>query len=223
MRRLLLFYILLLTAFSVHAQEQKDSLRKFVVADMETRVPIRDVVVTTGSGYKDTTNYRGVCYIPVQFDTLTIAKPNYLTERLLPKETKDSTYLIPNSKRLSEVTVWGKQEYNGKMQGIDRAIQEGAANAPGGIVSFDLARLLDKRYRKDMKNLKKTRKIFQQMDQYDEDPIVNAYLKTMEEKRLEEERKKKQEELEAQKQQLIQQDNKDKTKSKEQNDAQAEP
>lgn len=194
MMRYICLSFVLLFVLAANAQGPADSLRKFVVADMETRVPIRDAIVVTGNGYRDTTNYRGVCYIPVRFDTLSVLRHGYLTERLLPKEVKDSTFLIPNSKRISEVTVWGKQDNSGLMNGVEKAIQEGIANdrsAQGTVnVSFDFAKMLDKRYRKDMKNLKKTRAIFRKMDKHDDDPIVNAYKKALEEKRLEEERKK---------------------------------
>lgn len=187
-------YTLLLSSVYATAQVPDDSLHKFVVADMETRVPIRDAIVVTGSGYRDTTNYRGICYIPTHFDTLSIQRHGYLTERLLSKEIKDSTFLIPNSKRISEVTIWGKQHKTGMMSGMDRAIQEGMANdksAQGTFnIAFDFAKMLDKRYRKDMKHLEKTREIFQKMDKHDDDPIVNAYKKALEEKRLEDERKK---------------------------------
>lgn len=176
-------------------------MRKFVVADIETRVPVRDAIVITGDGYRDTTNYRGVCFIPTQFDTLTVYKHGYLAEKLLPKETKDSTFIIPNSKRISEVTVWGKQDNSGLMSGMKRAIEEGVAanNATKGALnfSFDFAKMIDRRYRKDMKHLKKTRAIFQEMDKKDDDPIVAAYQKALEEKRLEEEQKKKTEEMKA--------------------------
>ena len=68
----MLLYLLLYVPLALSAQEAKNSqavlqketvkpqLRKFVVADMETRVPVRDAIVSTMSGYRDTTNYRGI-------------------------------------------------------------------------------------------------------------------------------------------------------------------
>lgn len=198
-----------MAALSVAAQEPQEPLRKFVVADIETRVPIRDVVVSTGDGYRDTTNYRGICYIPQTFDTLVVAKANYLTERLVPREITDSTFLIPNHKRISEVTVWGKDGTKGMLFDFSKAIQEGmAANqaekAPISI-GFDFAKMLDKRYRKDQKNLRKTLRQFEKMDTYDEDPIVNAYKRELEEKRLAKERTLKAKELREQQLQRQQQ------------------
>ena len=208
-RRPLTLILCLFAMLSIDAQVQKDSLRKFVVADIETRVPVRDAIVMTGSGYRDTTNYRGICYIPINFDTLTVYNPKYLTEKLLRKDTKDSTFLLPNSHRVSEVTVWGKDRATQLQENVGKWIQGDSLtnvlrNAKSGM-SFDLAKMLDGRYRKDMKHLEKTRGLFKEMNKYDDDPIVNAYMKEMEEKRLAAERKKK---LEEEKQQLRQEDQK---------------
>lgn len=173
-------------------QGQTRPLRKFVVADIETRVPVRNVVVWTRDGYKDTTNYRGICFIPQQFDTLFVTKANYLTEKILSTEVKDSTWIIPNSHRLSEVTVWGKDGEKllkeRMADGFKKAIEEGNAEAPKGIASFDVGKMLDKRGRRDQKHLKKVRKQFKKMDTFSDDPIENAYLKDKDDKRLARER-----------------------------------
>jgi hypothetical protein len=200
MRLTYLFIIILLAPLHATAQEPDKPLKKFVVADIETRVPIRDVIVITETGYKDTTNYRGICYIPQTFDTLTVYKANYLTEQLLHKEVKDSTFLIPNSKRISEVTVWGKDRTTLLEENVEKwSRQNGQLPDPGqaAIASFDFAKMLDKRYRKDQKTLRKNRKLFNEMDTYDDDPIVNAYKKEMEKRRLAAERAKKIEEQKA--------------------------
>lgn len=169
-------------------------VRKFVVADMETRVPIRKAVVATKDGYRDSTNYRGVVRIPTDFDTLMVYKAGYLTAKLTMKEATDTTYLIPSGNSLREVVVWGKdgtQSINEKMaEGFARAIQQGAAEAPNGVASFDFANMLDKRGRRDRKHLKKVRAAFKKMDQLDDDPVVNAYLKGQEANRLHQEQQK---------------------------------
>lgn len=163
-------------------------MRRLVVADMETHVPVRGAIVSTKSGYRDTTNYRGICYIPAQFDTLSVSHPKYLTERLLTGEAKDSTFLLPNFHRLSEVTIWGDHRLSA-LDGVDDALKKEApahTSAPAGlglVVTFDFAKMLDKRYRRDMKHLRKTREVFKEIDKGDEDPIVNAYRQAMEEKK----------------------------------------
>lgn len=194
MMKQMLLYLFLYVPLALSAQEEKTDqaaqrkemvkpqLRKFVVADMETRVPVRDAVVSTKSGYRDTTNYRGICYIPVQFDTLSVSHGKYLTERLTAKEIKDTTYLIPNSHQISEVTVWGDGTPSVSKGLTEQVRQIFRENASGGL-SFDFAKMLDKRYRRDMKHLRKTREIFKELDKDDEDPIVRAYKEAMEEKK----------------------------------------
>lgn len=200
MMKQLLLHLLLYVPVTLYAQDAKNvpplqqnqivqsQLRRLVVADMETHVPVRGAIVSTKSGYRDTTNYRGICYIPAQFDTLSVSHSKYLTERLLAGEAKNSTFLLPNFHRLSEVTVWGKHNLSA-LDGIDDALKKEApahTPAPAGVglvVTFDFAKMLDKRYRRDMKHLRKTRKVFKEMDKDDEDPIVNAYKEAMEEKR----------------------------------------
>ena len=189
----MLLYLLLYVPLALSAQEAnsqavlqketvKPQLRKFVVADMETRVPVRDAVVSTKSGYRDTTNYRGICYIPVQFDTLSVSHGKYLTERLTAKEIKDTTYLIPNSHQISEVTVWGDGTPSVSKGLTEQVRQIFRENTRGGL-GFDFAKILGKRSRRDMKHLRKTREIFKEMDKDDEDPIVRAYKEAMEEKK----------------------------------------
>ena len=146
---------------------------------------MRGVIVSTKAGYRDTTNWRGICYVPASFDTLTVFKHNYIPERLLAKELKDTTSLIPAGSSVGEVTVWGKNDIN---QQVKRGVGYNPLPSPksGIIGSFDLANILDRRGRRDRKHLKIVRKKFQEMD-VTGDPIVDAYNKAMEEKRLEEE------------------------------------
>ena len=190
----MLLYLLLFVSLGLSAQETKTGqvvlqsgtaqpqLRKFVVADMETHVPVRGVIVSTKSGYRDTTNYRGICYIPTKFDTLSVSHGKYLTERLTAKEIKDTTYLIPTSHQISEVTVWGDGTPSVSKGLTEQVRQVFRDNTRGGI-AFDFAKMLDKRYRRDMKHLRKTREIFKELDKDDEDPIVRAYKEAMEEKK----------------------------------------
>lgn len=189
--------LVILSALSVQGQEvarvrpvPDRAVRKHVVADMETRVPIRKAVVITKDGFRDSTNYRGVVTVPKAFDTLTVYKAGYLPAKLTLKEAADTTFLIPSGSSLREVTVWGKDgtNVNGKMgDGLKRAIEEGKAAAPKGVATFDFANMIDRRGRRDRKHLKKVKASFKKMDKLDEDPIVNAYKTDQENKRLEKE------------------------------------
>lgn len=175
------------------AQAQETRGKKLVVIDIETKVPMRGVIVSTKTGYRDTTNWRGICHVPTEFDTLTVYKHNYIPERLIAKEMKDTTALIPSGSAISEVTVWGKNN-------INKNVREGLADQPlpnpsnaAITYSFDFANIIDRRGRRDKKHLKSVRRKFQEMD-VTGDPIVDAYNRAIEEKRLEAEKKEKEEE-----------------------------
>ena len=185
LRYILSLFFLLLAFCQAHAQETRG--KKLVVIDIETKVPMRGVIVSTKHGYRDTTNWRGICHVPAEFDTLTVFKHNYIPERLIAKEPKDTTALIPSGSAISEVTVWGKNN-------INKNVKEGMGNHPlpnpsnaAISYSFDFANLIDRRGRRDRKHLKSVRQKFQEMD-VTGDPIVDAYNKAIEEKRLEAER-----------------------------------
>ena len=193
MLRYILSFLFVLTAFCLlQAQEtqQEPQRKKLVVVDIETKVPMRGVIVSTKAGYRDTTNYRGICYIPTKFDTLSVSHGKYLTERLTAKETGDTTYLIPNSHQISEVTVWGDGTPSVSKGLTEQVRQIFRENTPGGGLGFDFAKILDGRYRRDMKHLRKTKEIFKKLDKDDEDPIVRAYKEAMEEKKRESENNK---------------------------------
>ncbi len=195
MKKVAGLFLLLIMLAVAPALAQEQSLRKFVVADIETRVPIRGAIVFTGDGYRDTTNYRGVCYIPTAFDTLSVYRNGYLTERLLPKETGDTTFVIPSGRRIDEVTVWGKDPSDRLMDNIERWIDRQNIGLPDPgeaalSVGFDLGNMLDKRARRDRKHLRKVEESFRKMDEADKDPIVVAYRREMERKRQEEEQRK---------------------------------
>lgn len=152
---------------------------------------MRGVIVSTQDGYRDTTNWRGVCYVPVNFDTLTVAKVNYIAERIGKGELTDSTFLIPNGKAISEVTVWGKNNIQETMTNGIVGYKPLPDPDHGTLFEFDLAKMLDSRTRRDHKHLRNVKQKFQEMD--GDDPIVRAYnqaLEEQEQKAADEERKK---------------------------------
>ena len=172
------------------AQAQETRGKKLVVIDIETKVPMRGVIVSTKTGYRDTTNWRGICHVPTEFDTLTVYKHNYIPERLIAKEMKDTTALIPSGSAISEVTVWGKNNINNNVrQGLDSQPLPNPSNAAISY-SFDFANIIDRRGRRDRKHLRTVRQKFKEMDSSG-DPIVDAYNRALEEKQLEEDMKNK--------------------------------
>lgn len=193
MYRLLFFALILFAVLPIQAQQQRHRL---VVCDIETKVPMRNAIVATADGYRDTSNYRGVCYVPDQFDTLVVYKAKYLPEVLLRKELKDTTYLIPEGKTIDEVTVWGKNHIKDNVNEWKRNTPVSAPSSGMVSIGFDFANMIDKRGRRDRKHLRITREKFQEMDNSG-DPVERAYLEAMEEQRS----KKEQEEKEQQEQQ----------------------
>lgn len=189
LRYILSFISVLIALCPTYAQEQQQEpqRKKLVVIDIETKVPMRGVIVSTKDGYRDTTNWRGICYVPAKFDTLTVFRHNYIPEHVLARELKDTTSLIPTGSSIGEVTVWGKNDIN---QQIKKSVgYNPLPSAKTGVIgSFDLANILDRRGRRDRKHLRSVRRKFQEMDNTG-DPIVDAYNKAMEKKRLEEEAK----------------------------------
>lgn len=194
MLRYILSLFILLTAFcQTHAQEAQG--KKLVVIDIETKVPMRGVIVSTKTGYRDTTNWRGICHVPAAFDTLTVFKHNYIPERLIANELKDTTALIPSGSAISEVTVWGKNNVNQNIkEGISSQPLPNPSNASISY-SFDFANLIDRRGRRDHKHLRSVKNKFQEMD-VTGDPIVDAYNRAMQEKQLEAEEQEKKKEKE---------------------------
>lgn len=194
MLRYILSLFILLTAFcQTHAQEAQG--KKLVVIDIETKVPMRGVIVSTKTGYRDTTNWRGICHVPAAFDTLTVFKHNYIPERLIANELKDTTALIPSGSAISEVTVWGKNNVNQNIkEGIGSQPLPNPSNASISY-SFDFANLIDRRGRRDRKHLRSVKNKFQEMD-VTGDPIVDAYNRAMQEKQLEAEEQEKKKEKE---------------------------
>ena len=182
--RIFTFILLFFATLATMAQDTEQPKKKLVVADIETHVPLRNAIVVTPKGYRDTTNYRGICYIPETFDTLIVYRSSYLVEKLLPKEVRDTTFLIPSGKGIKEVTVWGKSASSRLTEGIDDLKKRTLPNSNGtGVVtSFDFARMLDARYRRDQKHLRNVRQKFREMDKVD-DPIEKAYLQALEEKK----------------------------------------
>ena len=58
--RIFTFILLFFATLATMAQDTEQPKKKLVVADIETHVPLRNAIVVTPKGYRDTTNYRGI-------------------------------------------------------------------------------------------------------------------------------------------------------------------
>ena len=126
------------------------------------------------------TDYRGYWNMRYQFDSATVSKPGYIKATIRYRELPDTVFLLPESKQIGEVTVWGKNQENaGKMKGqaCQEAVEAGRNAALGHtrLVGFDLGNMMDSQGRRDQKHLREARKVFSKME--NKDPLINAYEK----------------------------------------------
>ena len=82
-----------------------------VVADIESRRPLRDVIIYLNTGENVTTNWTGrFVYTGKKFSSATIAHPEYLSRIMNAEEMNgDTIFLLPKYNQLAEVVVYGHQ------------------------------------------------------------------------------------------------------------------
>lgn len=81
-----------------------------IVIDIETRVPLRDVRITTNNHQEVTTNWDGTFTIPAPFESASVSLYGYLTRNITSTDKNDTIELLPKFNSLSEVIVWGKRK-----------------------------------------------------------------------------------------------------------------
>lgn len=179
MHRLAFFVICILLLYrSAHAQE-------CVVSDLITRVPIRDVKVTVDSIVIGHTTWRGTCQLPRSFHTASFEKRGYMKETLTEAEVRrDTVFLVPAEHSIDEVTVWGHHVVNADSLRKNIPWKDHLYEPPHSRLEFNFAKMIDRRYRRDMKQLRKMRQLFREWDNGTaaEDPVMRAYKQTQAEK-----------------------------------------
>lgn len=177
MKRLFFFFVLLFFVALVKAQ------KTCVIANAEDHVPIREVLIHTDNNQFARTDYRGYWSIKNRFDSATVSKLGFLKTTIYLKNLPDTVFLLPESRQLGTVEVWGKDK-----EGINRMSEQakqaalGAASSSGA--AFDFANLLDRRGRRDRRHKKKAHELFKEMEEK-KDPIIEAYKNVMREKNKE--------------------------------------
>ena len=127
MRRLL---ILSLLATSVSAEAQQ-----FVVADMESRVPIRDVIIHTDDNQDTTSKWDGTFNLKEGYQKIMFSHLNYEKRYVLKSELKgDTIFLMPNMNALREVVVYGERRF-------DKRLAEMMKSRPDQSLDAQLARI----------------------------------------------------------------------------------
>lgn len=119
-----------------------------VVADMETRLPIRDAHLRTNTGEEVKTDYRGRFVLQKPFSSVAIRASRYdLLTMKADQFRRDTVFLLPEYTRLGEVVIIGrhlKPEFN-----MVKEARKGAERAPktGGISGFDFLSVFDRSHR----------------------------------------------------------------------------
>lgn len=167
MKILFMLLIALCGWMPIHAQ------KTCVVANAEDHVPIREALIHTNNNHWARTDYRGYWTMKYQFDSAVVSKSGFLKTTVYLKSLPDTLFLLPESRQLGTVEVWGKNQQH--VKDMEQQVENAAKNAPRPTTgaSFDLANMLDKRGRRDHKHLKDAKSLLKQYDY--KDPIVSAY------------------------------------------------
>lgn len=131
---------------------------KCVIADMETRVPIRNVKIFTDKGDVYVTDYTGQLKIDKPFVSANVSHVSYLERKARREEMHDTLYLLPKENTLNTLYVWGKERQRIKSLAASAVADASSYAPPGGIATFDFFSMfekkpLDKKTRKKNKNL----------------------------------------------------------------------
>lgn len=146
MRRLLLASLLVALCVALHAQ------RRLTVVDVETRVPIRGVNVTSRTQRADTTDWQGVIIVPDTCRTLSFSHVKYESRILNLSEVKDTVFLISKLMGLNEVVVIGKGKDEDKLKELKRQLildpKEAQLIAADPSQGFDVLGLIQSIFKK---------------------------------------------------------------------------
>ena len=146
MQRLLLACALVV--WSVAALGQ----RRLVVVDVETRVPIRGVNVTSRTQRADTTDWQGVIIVPDTCRTLSFSHVKYESRILNLNEVRDTVFLISKLMGLNEVVVIGKGKDEDKLKELKRQLildpKEAQLIAADPSQGFDVLGLIQSIFKK---------------------------------------------------------------------------
>ncbi len=106
-----LYYILLLLPAVALAQRQM-----VVVVNVESKVPVRGVKISTDDGQEMLTTWDGLFALPDSFQRLDFHHPDFERRYVLSNEIKgDTIFLIPNVNALHEVVVYGERRFDKRM------------------------------------------------------------------------------------------------------------
>ncbi len=153
---------LLLTLFCTAAHAQHHP----VIADMDTRLPLSGVVVSTSNGQRVTTDYTGRFHTQLPFSSATVSKKHYMQRCVGTTELQqDTIFLIPQEVVLEGVVITSPG-FAFDAQKATRSIRDNAAlpNPNQGFNLLGLFQLLSPS--KSMKTKSRAEKIKKILDKY---------------------------------------------------------
>lgn len=127
------------------------SAQTFVVTDLDSRIPIRDVKVYTDDNQHTTSNWDGTFSLKEGFCRINLSHPKYLSRYVLTSELKgDTIYLLPSMNTLDEVVIYGHNRFADRMDKMFKPSPQQLLDAqlqqpiPEGFNPFGFARWLYK-------------------------------------------------------------------------------
>ncbi|MCO6026586.1 hypothetical protein NG821_12195 [Prevotella cerevisiae] len=175
MNRCVVLILCLLVGIVAYAQ------RTCVIADMETHVPIKDVIVHTNTDHWARTDYRGYFAMHYSFDSASVSKIGYLKTYIYNKNLPDTVFLLQQAHQLHEVEVFGndlgKQNANSIGNSSSQAAKE--VVVPKGLANFNAFGWMDRRGNRDRRHQKKAQSVISELDSQQQessgDPILEAF------------------------------------------------
>ena len=117
--------ILSLLATSASAEVQQ-----YVVADMESRAPIRDVLIHTDDNQDTRSNWDGTFSLHEGFGKINLSHLNYEKRYILKSELKgDTIWLMPNMNALREVVIYGERRFDNRMAEMRKSTKDQTVDA----------------------------------------------------------------------------------------------
>lgn len=90
--------------------------RQMVVVNVESKVPIREVIVSADNGREMRTSWDGLFEVPDSFERIDFRHPDFEHRYMLTSELLgDTIFLIPNTNALHEVVIYGERRFDKRM------------------------------------------------------------------------------------------------------------
>ena len=149
----------------------------YCVINAENKTPMRDVVVHTNTEHWAMTDYTGSFMMRYDWDSAEVSKPGFISFEIYAKFMPDTIVMLPKSKHLNEVEVWGKDQRNESLKAMGESIRKQAAATPrasSGIITGDFLGWMDTRGRRDARHRKHAKQVLDSLSEKP-DPIIQAY------------------------------------------------